>query len=172
MNTTTLNTASEGAILTDQIQSEVKTLKNACVVVLIASLFFFYEFIQMNMLDALSLPLMKVFSINAEQLGKISSYYFLANVIFLIPAGILFDRYSTRKIILLSLALCIVGTALFAFAPSVFWAKVFRFMTGIGSGFCFLSADFVCGSSAFGYADFLDKGLNVLGRSCGQSGND
>ena len=108
-------------------------------VCLCASLFFFYEFIQMNMFNAISSQLMQAFHMNATQLGKMSSFYFISNVIFLFPAGMLLDRYSTRKIILVSLAICIVGTALFSAASSVFWASICRFLTGIGSGFCFLS---------------------------------
>ena len=108
-------------------------------VCLSASLFFFYEFIQMNMFDAISVPLMQAFHIQATQLGQLSSFYFISNVIFLFPAGILLDRYSTRKIILLSLNVCILGIAAFALTTSLFWACIFRFLMGIGSAFCFLS---------------------------------
>ena len=120
-------------------QFSMESAARAWIVCLAASLFFFYEFIQMNMFNALSIHLMQAFHINATNLGQISAYYFIANVIFLFPAGMLLDRYSTRKIILTSLGICIVGTALFAFTTTVFWASLFRFMTGIGSAFCFLS---------------------------------
>jgi MFS family permease len=73
-------------------------------------------------------------------LGKLSAYYFYANLLFLPVAGALLDRYSTRKIILSSLFLCIVGIAAFAMTSSFIWASVFRFMSGIGSAFCFLSS--------------------------------
>lgn len=105
-----------------------------------AALFFFYEFIQMNMFNAISANLMHAFSLNATGLGKLSAYYFYANLLFLPIAGALLDRYSTRKIILFSLFLCIVGIAAFALTSSFIWASVFRFMSGIGSAFCFLSS--------------------------------
>ena len=111
----------------------------AWLVCLSASLFFFYEFIQMNMFDAISTQLMQAFHIKATELGQLSSFYFISNVIFLFPAGILLDRYSTRKIILFSLSICILGIFLFALAKSVFLASMFRFLMGIGSAFCFLS---------------------------------
>lgn len=114
-------------------------LWRAWVVCLSASLFFFYEFIQMNMFDAISLPLMQAFHIQATQLGQLSSFYFISNVIFLFPAGMLLDRYSTRKIILFSLSVCILGIAAFALTTSLFSACIFRFLMGIGSAFCFLS---------------------------------
>lgn len=114
-------------------------MKKAWFVVLIAALFFFYEFIQQNMFDAISLPLMQAFNINAEQLGGMSSYYFIANVVFLFPAGMLLDRYATRKVILTSLAICVIGTFALSQAHSLDFATFSRFLTGIGSAFCFLS---------------------------------
>jgi MFS family permease len=104
-----------------------------------AGLFFFYEFIQMNMLNAMSHALMQTFKIDATQFGKLAAYYFYANIIFLLPAGQILDRISTRKVILTALATCVFGTFLFAFAPNVLIASIARFITGIGSAFCFLS---------------------------------
>ena len=111
----------------------------AWLVCITAGLFFFYEFIQMNMISSLNLDLMQAFHIQATDLGILSSCYFLSNVIFLLPAGQLLDRFSTRKIILISLGICVLGTFGFAFSNSLGVASVFRFLTGIGSAFCFLS---------------------------------
>ena len=61
-----------------------------------AALFFFYEFIQMHMFSAISPELMRDFSLNASQLGLLSTTYLIANTLFLLPAGLLLDRYSTR----------------------------------------------------------------------------
>lgn len=107
--------------------------------IITASLFFFYEFIQMNMFNSISVQLMHAFNINATQLSQMSSYYFIANVIFLFFAGMLLDRYSAKKIILVALAICIAGIVGFASAQSYWTAVLFRFFTGIGSAFCFLS---------------------------------
>lgn len=104
-----------------------------------ASLFFFYEFIQMNAFNAIESSLIHSFHINATQLGFLSSFYFAANVIFLFPAGIMLDRFSTKRIITYSLSLCIFGTYLFSRVHSYELALFARFLTGIGSAFCFLS---------------------------------
>lgn len=120
--------------------SEVEHVSSrAWLVCLSAGLFFFYEFIQMNMLSTLNQDLMSAYNIEATKLGILSSCYFWANVIFLLPAGQLLDRFSTRKIILTSLAICIAGTLGFALVNSLVLASLFRFLTGIGSAFCFLS---------------------------------
>ncbi len=120
--------------------TEVETIsKQAWWVCITAGLFFFYEFIQMNMINSLSPSLMQAFHIHATDLGLLNSRYFLANAIFLLPAGQLLDRFSTRKIILISMLVCILGTLGFALANSLTIASIFRFFTGIGSAFCFLS---------------------------------
>ncbi|BBB15887.1 transporter MFS superfamily [Candidatus Rickettsiella viridis] len=105
-----------------------------------AALFFFYEFIQMNMFNAISADLMRAFSLHATELGKLSAYYFYANLLFLPIAGALLDRFSTRLIILSALLLCVIGITGFATTHSFVLACIFRFMSGIGSAFCFLSS--------------------------------
>jgi len=105
-----------------------------------AALFFFYEFIQMNMFNAISSDLMRDFGINATQLGNLSAIYFYANLLFLPFAGMLLDRFSTRKLILITISLCIIGIGSFSLTHSLFLAGIFRFMSGIGSAFCFLSS--------------------------------
>ncbi|MDF1760685.1 MAG: MFS transporter [Coxiellaceae bacterium] len=131
--------AAKHTLSDSQHESYVAHPLRAWVVVLTAGLFFFYEFIQMNMFDAISGSLIHQFGITAGRLGQLSSYYFIANVVFLFPAGILLDRYSTRIVILVSMGVCVLGTALLSFAPDFQWAIASRFLTGVGSAFCFLS---------------------------------
>jgi MFS family permease len=104
-----------------------------------ASLFFFYEFIQMNMFNAINTQLMQEFSLTAAGLGYMSASYFYSSVLFLFPAGLILDRFSTKKLVLTALSICTLGTFLFANAHSVALATFCRFITGIGSAFCFLS---------------------------------
>ena len=108
-------------------------------VVMTAALFFFYEFIQLNLFNAIDIQLMHAFNLNAPQLGQLASMYFYANALFLFPAGILLDRFSTKKLLLMAVALCTVGTFAFAVANHYFLAAAGRFVVGIGASFCFLS---------------------------------
>lgn len=108
-------------------------------VCLSAGLFFFYEFIQMQMFNSISSDLMRDFSLNAEQLGYLSASYLYADVLFLFPAGMLLDRFSTRKVILSAMVLCVLGTLFFAMTHSLWIAAASHFMAGIGNAFCFLS---------------------------------
>ncbi|MDR3490588.1 MAG: MFS transporter [Gammaproteobacteria bacterium] len=116
-----------------------KHTKLAWAVTLTAALFFFYEFIQLILPNAINVQLMQAFDLNAPELGWLASMYFCANAIFLFPAGNLLDRYSTKKLLLGAVALCTIGTFVFAIAPDYRIAAAGRFVVGIGAAFCFLS---------------------------------
>lgn len=116
-----------------------KSSLRAWIVILVGSLFFFYEFIQLNMLNSISTQLMHSLNINATQLSEMSSYYFVSNVIFLFFAGMILDRYSAKRVILLALLICIAGVFGFSMATSYWQTVACRFFIGIGSAFCFLS---------------------------------
>jgi MFS family permease len=111
----------------------------AWLVCLSAGLFFLYEFFQLNIFDVINQPLREDFHINAAQLSWMSSAYLLADILFLLPAGLILDRYSTRRVILVSMLLCIMGTLGFAITDSFALAFFFHFLSGIGNAFCFLS---------------------------------
>lgn len=117
--------------------SKFKTIQ-PWLVCLAASLFFFYEFVQMSMFNAINPSLIKDFSVSAPQLGSLSAAYFYANIFFMLPAGLLLDRYSTKLIILIAMLICVIGTVCFSFTNSLYTAMICRFMTGIGGSFPFL----------------------------------
>lgn len=111
----------------------------AWLVTLTASLFFFYEFIQLNLFNAIAVDLMRDFQLDAAQLGHLSSMYFYANAIFLFPAGLMLDRFSTKKLLLFAVTLCTIGTFMFGIATTYHSAAIGRFLVGTGAAFCFLS---------------------------------
>lgn len=112
----------------------------AWVVVLSAALFFCYEFIQMNMFDAINGALMRDFNLNATQISNLSSSFFWGDVLFVFPAGLLLDRFSTRWVLLIMMGSCVVSTFLFASAQSFEFALVTHFLAGVGDAFSFLCA--------------------------------
>lgn len=107
-------------------------------VCLSASLFFFYEFIQGNMFASIADDIMRDFHVQADKLAYLSSAYYVSNVLFLFIAGYLFDHFSTRRILLIAMLLCIIGTFILAHAQSFYLAICCRLITGVGSAFCFL----------------------------------
>lgn len=109
------------------------------IVCLSASLFFAYELLQLHIMNSIAPMLMRDLNLNATQFGYLSSTYLLADIIFLLPAGMLLDRFSVRKVILTALFLCLIGIAGFAKATTLSGAATCHFLSGIGNAFCFLS---------------------------------
>lgn len=116
-----------------------KSLQPA-LVVFSASLFFFFEFLQMNMFNALDPSLYRTFHLtNSTQLGQLSACFMYSMVLFLFPAGILLDRFSTKKVILTAMFSCITFVFLFSFTKTLGQGEICRLMTGIGDAFCLLA---------------------------------
>lgn len=111
----------------------------AWIVCLSAGLFFFYAFLQLNLFDVINDSLRQDFNINAAQLSFMSSTFLWADILFLIPAGIMLDRLSTRKVVLFAMIVCILGTLGFALTNSFLLASFYRALTGASNAFCFLS---------------------------------
>ncbi len=103
-----------------------------------ATMFFFYEFIQGNMFASIAANIMQDFQIQADKMAYLSSIYYLSNVIFLFIAGMVLDRYSIKNTILIAMFFCVISTFILAFSHSFYMALFCRFVTGIGSAFCFL----------------------------------
>jgi MFS family permease len=117
------------------------TIKKAWpwIVCLSAGLFFFYDFMLMNMFNSINSDISKAFNLNATQISWLSGLYPMATVAFLIISGLLLDRFSTRKIILTAMFICLISTSGFALSQNIFQAGFFRFAAGSTAAFCFLS---------------------------------
>ena len=111
------------------------------VVCIAAASFFCFEFFQINMFNALYPAMSEKFNVSGETLSMLSSMYFYGNILLLFPAGILLDRFSTKKLMLFAVTLSLLGTLTFITANSIFMAGLGRFFVGVSGGpFCFLSA--------------------------------
>lgn len=111
------------------------------IVCLTAATFFFYQFIQITMFNVLKPDLIVSLHTTPAVLDLISALYFYGTVLFLIPAGILLDYFSTRKIILLTMGISLIGLWIFAMATTIPAAAVGRFLVGVSGGpFCFTSS--------------------------------
>ncbi|MBN1684851.1 MAG: MFS transporter [Gammaproteobacteria bacterium] len=126
-------------IKSQKIEMVTVTAFRSWLVILTASLVFFYTFIQMNMINSFSTVLMRDFSINAVQLGNLIAMYFYTNAALVFPAGLLVDRISTRKIILTSMFFSIIAIVGFGLFHSFVLASVSRLISGAAGAFAFLS---------------------------------
>ena len=72
-------------------------------VCLSAGLFFFYDFIQLNMFNTLNPYVAQAFHLDAVGIGYLASTYMFATVCMLPFSGALLDRFPTRQVILVAM---------------------------------------------------------------------
>ena len=116
-----------------------KSNRKGWIVSLTGALFFFYAFIQANVMTPLNSELLREFGAGISAISLLSAWYFYANIIFIIPAGLLLDRFPVRKLMIIGIFFAIFGTLLFAFANNLFIASLGRFFCGIMMSFGLIS---------------------------------
>lgn len=109
------------------------------VVCLSAGLFFFYDFVQLNVMSSIGSYLIAEYQLSATQLGNLAAMYLYAQLTCLFLSGYLLDRISTRKIILTGMVICVLSTFWFSWAKDLWMLHVARAMCGATAAFCFLS---------------------------------
>lgn len=106
----------------------------------ISTLFFCYEFILRVSPGIMAADLMRTYGLSASMLGFMGSIFFQAYAWMQIPVGILFDRYSPRKILGLACFICALGTTVFSLASSYYLLILGRLLIGAGAAFGFIGA--------------------------------
>lgn len=105
----------------------------------LGALFLLYKYLLETSPSVMGEPLMSEFGLTGTQLGNLAASYFYAYLIMQIPMGLFTDRFGPRKVTTICISLCVLGTLLFSFAPSLFVAEVARFVTGIGAAVAAIS---------------------------------
>ena len=106
----------------------------------LASLFLFFEMTIQVSPNAIASILMKELSINALELGFMSSLYFYSYAAMMIPVGLLFDRISIRMLLPMAIGVLSLGTFVFSLGTSVLALGLGRCLMGFGSAFAFIGA--------------------------------
>lgn len=81
---------------------------------------------------------MQKFALSTSELCGLSAYYLYACAVFLLPAGLLLDRFSTKKLLVITAGLCTLGTVLIPATSIIEVAILGRILTGIGNTISFL----------------------------------
>jgi MFS family permease len=108
-------------------------------VVLSTASFFFFTFLLLNSFNSLEPLLQQSYHLSMAQVGNLSAYYFYANVLFLLPAGMLLDRFSVRRVVLAAMAVTVLASACFAWSHALWVAVLCRTAMGAAGAFCLLS---------------------------------
>ena len=114
----------------------------SALVVFTAGAFFFYSFIQMTLFstEAMKEFFMELLSISdTATFGNFAGTFLYGTVIFLIPAGLLLDKFSVRKIIIAMILLDVVCVFASAFTSNVLIASVLRFLMGVAHCIAFMA---------------------------------
>lgn len=104
----------------------------------VATLFYLYEFMLRVLPAPLFSYLMKDFSIDAPALAILSSSYLFSYALLQIPVGAWVDKVGPRRLLTMAIFLCAVSTLIFARTEVYFWVCVARLLIGAGSAFAFI----------------------------------
>ena len=109
-------------------------------VYILASIFLVYELALQVSPSVMTKQLMEDLSINAAELGWMSSVYFYSYTIMQIPVGLLYDRFGPRSLLSIASFLCAAGILFFSLTNSIYPAALGRFLMGIGSSFAYVGS--------------------------------
>lgn len=101
----------------------------------IVAMFCVYEFILRVLPGGMNHPLMRDFHTQADGIGLLSSAFFIAYAIMQIPVGVLYDCFSARFLLTLSMSVCAIGLGIFSAAPDLWIAIISRILMGGGAAF-------------------------------------
>ena len=103
-----------------------------------ACLFSFFNLFQFSLFNTISAELLRDLSLSSAKLGLLSGIYLAANALWLLPGGLLLDRFSVRKIALSFMALVFISCYLIAQSHSFFVIGFARLCQGTASGMSLL----------------------------------
>lgn len=117
----------------------MKVSKKGWFITLTGSLFFFYAFIQANVMASLNMEILRDFDISSSAMSLMTACYFYANIIFIIPAGLMLDRFSVKKLMLITILIAVLGTFVMSISDDIVLASFGRVLCGIMMAFGLIS---------------------------------
>ena len=111
------------------------------IAILVGTLVAIYSISQFlrNSVGVIAPDLVRDLQLSATELGLLSSAFFFAFAAVQIPVGIAIDRYGPKRTMLVSAAVCVLGTALFASAGSGPALVAARALMGLGCSTFFMA---------------------------------
>ncbi|MCS5711614.1 MFS transporter [Candidatus Berkiella aquae] len=102
--------------------------------------FYLYQYILRVSPGIMVVELRHAFKLTAEQFSSLGSIYLFSYSLLQIPLGFILDRIGVRKVVMMSIILCILGTLIFSFATHLWMLQLGRFLIGLGSAPAFICA--------------------------------
>ena len=104
----------------------------------LGAIFYCYEYLLRIEPSVMVPELMRKFQLSAQELGFITSLYYLAYTPMQLFVGLLTDILGPRKMLTAAVLICALGSLLFGSTDLVWLASTGRFMVGFGSAFAFV----------------------------------
>jgi MFS family permease len=114
--------------------------KKAWLTWFILALFYSFQFFLRSSPNALAIPLMDEFHMDAGTLGVFASSYYITYSFFQIPVGIALDTYGPKTVLRAGTAFCVMGAILFSFASTLPMALLGRALIGMGGAVSFIGS--------------------------------
>jgi MFS family permease len=109
------------------------------VAILLSSAFLFYKYILQVSPSIMTNQLMRAFHVHGAGLGNLAAMQFYTYMITQVFVGVLLDRFGTRLLASLAIAICATGAYLFGHANGIAEALVARGLMGVGVAFATVS---------------------------------
>ena len=139
----------------------------------LGGLFVFYGYFLRVAPSVMAPELMRDFGVGATILGNLLAMYFFAFACIQVPAGMMLDRFGPRRVLTAAIALCAMGSVLFAAADSLATAYAGRLLIGAASGFSLVGAlkltAVLFPPRRFAFAAGLTAALGTMGGIMGQA---
>ena len=151
------------------IEKKIKIF--AVVIWFICSSFYSFHYIAKVAPSVFILSLCNDFSITAFELSGLSSFFYYSYASMQIPAGIILDKFSTKRVLGLAIILAFSGCLMFSFATNIYLIYMGRFLLGLGSSFSFPGAIKLASlwfsSSKFGLVTASTQSYGMIGAAFG-----
>lgn len=141
--------------------------------VLLGGVFYCYEYM-IRVAPSVMIPeLMKSFSMQAVDLGVLSSFYYWGYVTGSLLVGPMVDKFAPKRVLVIATLICAVGCVFFGMSSTLFLAQVSRLFIGFGSAFAFIGllslGSMWLAPNYFGRLAGLSSMLGMLSAMVGQN---
>ena len=120
------------------MQLQRSSKNNPYIAWFVATSFVFFQFFLQTSSSLMNELWMKDFNINTLQVSNLSAAFFYTYVLMQIPVGLLYDRFSVKKILIIAAVTLALGCFILSITHSYSMAVAARFLMGIGSSFGYI----------------------------------
>lgn len=104
----------------------------------LGALFYCYEYMLRIEPSVMVPQLMRFYGIDAASLGVLTAMFYYAYTPLQLFVGILTDYFGPKRVLVVAISICVLGTILFVITKEIYVAAIGRFLVGIGAAFAFV----------------------------------